>query len=91
MTCSLVLRGDQIAAVATYSGGFANPANPRDARALLRLRPGLDLTTRNSYTQPVLQVGVSDTFSPVVERRTSTSLPGNDGDLAWALARRDPV
>ncbi len=85
-----VLRGDQLAAVVTYSGGyFANPANPMTLGALSSFVSWPDLTTRNAYPQLMLHGGMTDTFSLVVATARFNVFAEND--QSWLRARGHDV
>lgn len=74
-----VLRGDQIAAVATYSGGyFSNPANPATLGALRNFVgwPALPSTAR--YPQLLLHGGARDTFNLSIATARFDQFAAND-------------
>ncbi len=59
-----VLRGDQLAAVVTYSGGyFSNPANPATLGALRNFVGWPALSPAARYPQLLLHGGARDTFN----------------------------
>jgi predicted esterase len=85
-----VLRGDQLAAVVSFSGGyFADEANPATLGALRSFVAWPDLTTRNAYPQLMLHGGMTDTFSLVVATARFNVFAENDS--AWLRARGHDV
>lgn len=85
-----VLRGDQLAAVVSFSGGyFANPDNPATLGALRSFVSWPDLTTRNPYPQLMLHGGMTDTFSLVVATARFNVFAANDS--TWLRARGHDV
>ncbi len=85
-----VLRGDQLAAVVSYSGGyFANPENPMTLGSLASFVSWPDLTTRNAYPQLMLHGGMTDTFSLVIATARFNVFAANDS--TWLRARGHDV
>lgn len=74
-----VVRGDQLAAVASFSGGyFSNPANPATLGVFRAFVSWPALTTRNRYPQLVVYGGASDMFSLVVAAAHFDQFAAND-------------
>jgi predicted esterase len=85
-----VLRGDQLAAIASFSGGyFANPANPATLGVLRSFVSWPDLTTRNPYPQLLVSGGTADTFNLVVATARFNVFAANDS--TWLRARGHDV
>ncbi len=81
-----VLRGDQLAAVVSYSGGyFADPENPPTLGPLRGAVSWPELTTRNRYTQLMLFGGATDTFNLVVATAHFDQFARNDATFLRAM------
>jgi hypothetical protein len=74
-----VLRGDQLAAIATFSGGyFSNPANPPTLGLLAVAVRWPPLTTTNRYTQLLVHGGPTDQYSLLIAAAHFDQLGTND-------------
>lgn len=74
-----VLRGDELAAIATYSGAyFSNPANPPTLGVLGLATRWPALTTRNRYPQLLVHGGEADQFSLLLAVASFDVLGAND-------------
>jgi len=74
-----VLRGDQLAAVATFSGGyFSNPPNPMTLGVLRSFVSWPDLPARHRYPQLLMSGGMRDMFSLVIATARFDTFATND-------------
>lgn len=85
-----VLRGSQIAAVASYSGGyFSNPDNPATLGALRTYPQWPTLNSSARYAQLLMHGGDSDTFNLFVATARFNVFAAND--LPYLTARQHEV
>ncbi len=85
-----VLRGSQLAAVASYSGGyFSNPDNPPTLGPLRTYPSWPELPSSARYAQLMLFGGERDTFNLFIATARFDTFAGND--VGYLTARRHDV